>query len=540
MDPSRPATQHNVTEHEEDNALIDSIITCEDISQEINGLYDDNVLILGDSILKEVAHIRNAQVRAYRGDTLEDLKHHMEHDSKNENLLGGKRIIVIHAGTNDLYTLSVEDMISDLTDLTTTIIDQREMWIYCIAFSAILPRAKDYWTTLAKIRHFNAQVKANGELIGVQIFIRSWRPFSRKHLPRKFMYKIDGIHPSKKGSMRLSQYLAKQCALIRKEHKIPRNQRAASRTIVSKKPVGGYGYPGARVRNRILYRPHGTFPKEPTYGTTPKDIHRPRQSTIRRLKKNTTAAIKDMRTSIANINAPNKPPKIDTPNMATTQPQHVQKNHVVSTKVKRLKNGGLKKEFTLRMKMKMKRAVRKMEAQSNIQAEPIWEHGEPCIKDIRIMDNRGQATVGIPGRKYLNIYMSDQNQPPINQEAHRMREVNEARSFMEVQKHQREDSERIRLHYAKEKQQQQKQAQDMNRRHSMEYRPYRNPRYDNQQRGTWQQRGTYPRRQAQDNHVNHCPWERRAPQPIWEGSYEGRYRGNNNRGRSFEHYVHRR
>ena len=119
--------QENATEFAEDNALIDNIIKCGDISDDINGLYEDNVLILGDSILKEVAHIRNAQVRAYRGDTLEDLTYHMKHDFENENLLGGKRIIVIHAGTNDIYTLSVEEMIADLTTLVETIIEKSEM-----------------------------------------------------------------------------------------------------------------------------------------------------------------------------------------------------------------------------------------------------------------------------------------------------------------------------------------------------------------------------------------------------------------------------
>ena len=80
--------------------------------------------------------------------------------------------------------------------------------------------------------------------------------------------------------IRVNQYLAKQCSIIRKEHRIPRNKRAASQTIVSKKPWVGYGNPGERVRKRILYRPNGNFPKVLTYGTTPKDIHRPRPSTI--------------------------------------------------------------------------------------------------------------------------------------------------------------------------------------------------------------------------------------------------------------------
>ena len=38
---------------------------------------DDNILIIGDSVLKEVGHIRNATVRSFRGDTFQDLNNHL-------------------------------------------------------------------------------------------------------------------------------------------------------------------------------------------------------------------------------------------------------------------------------------------------------------------------------------------------------------------------------------------------------------------------------------------------------------------------------
>ena len=63
-------------------------------------LYIDNVLIIVDSILKEVGHVRNAQVRAYRGDTIEDLKNHIKTDE--EQPMANKKVAVIHAGINDL------------------------------------------------------------------------------------------------------------------------------------------------------------------------------------------------------------------------------------------------------------------------------------------------------------------------------------------------------------------------------------------------------------------------------------------------------
>lgn len=198
----------------------------QDTMNELNEeLYIDNVLIIGDSILKETSHIRNAQIRAYRGDTLEDLNNHIK--ANKELLMDNKQVVVIHAGTNDLYNSTVEEMLDDLANLIQSIREKNE---YCyIAVSPIIPRPRDYWTTMVKIRRFNKEVSLNEETWGMRAW-RCWRPFSRKNLPRKQMYKIDGLHPSKKGAICLSQYLAKQCAMLRKEYNIPRNKRRASET----------------------------------------------------------------------------------------------------------------------------------------------------------------------------------------------------------------------------------------------------------------------------------------------------------------------
>ena len=419
------------TDVTEDNNLIRNIITYNRSENEIENpeLYEDNVLIIGDSILKQVGHVRNAVVRSYRGDTIEDLNHHLQNDG--EQLLYNKKIIVIHAGTNDLYSLTIEEMLEDLETLVKTILEKSNTWVYCVAFSAILPRPKDYWTSLMKIRKFNAAVKASEDTIGIR-FLRTWRPFSRKHLPRKFMFKRDALHPSDKGAMRMSQYLAKQCSLIRKEHHIPRNKRAASKTIVSKKPWGGYGYPGARERHRILYKPHGDLPKEPTYGTTPKDIHRPSTSASTILKTNTRTAIKKMRASLegctddhtsvkelANKTAGNNKNK-------TMSSQRAQPLMNVKTG-KPLKNGGKKKTLTLRMKKHLKKVVEKLEKQANQPKKELWEHGEPCVTDIRILDSRNQDRPPNKGRKYMDIYLDEQNMPQQEHKQFRMAYIENAR-----------------------------------------------------------------------------------------------------------------
>ena len=102
---------------------------------------EDNVLVIGDSVLKEVGHIRNALVRSFRGDTIQDLNNHLRHD---DDLLKGKKIVVIHAGTNDLYNCTVAEMIDDLSQLVDTIHAHYDGACRYIAVSSILPRAKDY------------------------------------------------------------------------------------------------------------------------------------------------------------------------------------------------------------------------------------------------------------------------------------------------------------------------------------------------------------------------------------------------------------
>ena len=194
------------------------------------------MLVIGDSILKEVGHIRNAIVRSFRGDTLEDLNNHLQEDK--EKLLVGKSIVLIHAGTNDLYSLTIEEMLEDLERLVNTIVDHPHGKCKYVAVSSIIPRAKDYWTTLLKIKRYNKEVHWNEDIFGMH-YMRTWRPFTRKNLPRKFLYKFDGLHPSRKGADRLSQYLAKQLAITRKELSMPRNPLAASKTVVTKKPGGG-------------------------------------------------------------------------------------------------------------------------------------------------------------------------------------------------------------------------------------------------------------------------------------------------------------
>ena len=325
-------------------------------------LYTDNVLVIGDSILKEVGHIRNAIVRAYRGDTIEDIKNHILHGQ--EDLLNNKRIVAIHVGTNDLYSLTVEEMLEDLEALVKAITNKPGSSVWGIIVSTIIPRPKDYWTTQMKIKRYNKEVKNLEITLGFEM-LRTWRPFSRKNLPRRFTYKFDALHPSKKGATRLSQYLAKQLSMLRKHHKIARNKRAASKTIVTKKPKCGYGYPNERLRRRTLYRPPGEFPKEPTYGSTEKDIHRPKSKAI--LRRNTRVTITQLR---RNLDGTQKP-----------VPRPDNGDNISDMQSRNMPKAGKRKNRTLKMKKRLNKVVKKLENIANTGAT-----GQKSTKDIRVIE----------------------------------------------------------------------------------------------------------------------------------------------------------
>lgn len=232
----------------------------------------DIALVIGDSIIKKVKKIRGAEIQSLRGCSIEDLKNFMLH-GMGRKWLNHKQIVVIHVGTNDLFTLTPEQIFDDLKRLVQEI--RRWSTPRFILFSSIIPRPKDFWTTFEKTLAVNKMIKSREDEIGIR-YIRSWRPFSRKGLPRRFTYNKDGLHPSKKGAARLGRYIGKEINNHRKDMGLTAIRRRATCTLVSRKPDDGYGFPNERTRTRILFRNTENHPPEPTYGSDEKDIHRPR------------------------------------------------------------------------------------------------------------------------------------------------------------------------------------------------------------------------------------------------------------------------
>jgi len=221
----------------------------------------DHIVVIGDSMIKYVGHIRNTQVRAYRGDTLEDLGNHVK--NKRANYLKGKKIVVIHAGTNDLKFLTIEEMLIDLKILMDEIRNINPNVFIC--YSSIITRPVDFWTTNLKIMNFNDEVYAREDEWGFR-YLRTNTVFQCERLPIGNAFANDDLHLSFVGNRRFGQYLAQHLAKIKGNMGIRRNKRKATLTYAKKKPDGGYNYKNQRERKLILTPPEGDFPPEPTYG----------------------------------------------------------------------------------------------------------------------------------------------------------------------------------------------------------------------------------------------------------------------------------
>ena len=242
---------------------------------------EDHVAIVGDSILQKVDSIRNAIVRSYRGDTLEDIRNHMVASHYTEYI--GKKIVIVHAGTNDIEYLTVDQMIADLKSIVDAIREENPGAI--IVYSDIISRPKDFTTTEFKRICFNDEVKFWARMWGIKHW-RTSRHFMYKNKPDKDMFYEDNLHPSTDGAKYISQYFTKNLSFLLNDLHLCRNSRDASETYITKKPRQGYKYWYERLnRVKILHRDK-VNPKGPTYAPyEPKEIHKPREGPRKRKKK---------------------------------------------------------------------------------------------------------------------------------------------------------------------------------------------------------------------------------------------------------------
>lgn len=235
----------------------------------------DSVAIIGDSILQGIGCIRNAAVRSYRGDNLEDLAKHVR--AGRMTCIYGMKAIIVHAGTNDLYNSTTEQILQDVRRLF-----EDAYWnpTAKLCFSGIIPRPKDFHTTQFKIFDINTELQKKQQEWDFK-YIRTHRIFMRYGLPIQVMYRTEGndhLHPSDVRTIFMRYYYAKQIAILRNELGFAKMKRHATTTVVTKKPSKGYNYWGARKRRKIMKKCERDINEGPTYKPNwmKKEQHQPR------------------------------------------------------------------------------------------------------------------------------------------------------------------------------------------------------------------------------------------------------------------------
>lgn len=233
----------------------------------------DEILIFGDSMIQHVENIQNACVRSYRGDNLEDLGNHLKYDRI--PLIYGKKVIWVHAGTNDILFLLVEEMLEDLYILLQNIrMRNNEAKLFV---SAILPRPLDFKATQDKVIAFNKAV-IDKQVAWNFTFIHSYNIFQHDRLPKRDMYYLDNTHPSVTGAIKLSTTWGKRLKQVKDELGIEHDESGNYTLTVSTKKRDGYGYPDERERRQII------FPKSsdgPVYASDFCQRHFPRDPVLR-------------------------------------------------------------------------------------------------------------------------------------------------------------------------------------------------------------------------------------------------------------------
>ena len=147
------------------------------------------ILLVGDSIVRAVNCGPNVKVDCWPGRKLVQLSSMLVDRQRYDLTPFG--VVVLHAGTNDLLSVSVISMISHVENLIKS---YRSQYQGHIAFSCVIPRPKDEALTMAKRKCFNEKLMETCQNLGC-LCLRTYGPFTRGGMPRRDLYKPDGIHP---------------------------------------------------------------------------------------------------------------------------------------------------------------------------------------------------------------------------------------------------------------------------------------------------------------------------------------------------------
>jgi hypothetical protein len=191
---------------------------------------DCEMLYLGDSIIKYTSGIVNTQVVAYKGINVAQLGARIM--SHKIPYIHGKRLILLHVGTNNVEYNDSQEIIEQFQYLVNVI--RHQVPDINIAISHIIQRPKDYLQTSMTVWEVNTKLDELKEAWDVQT-LPVFSKFTHCSAPVVDYFAIDGIHLKKNGIDELSKYIMKMMGQLRVNCAIPRVKDVYPPTVVWQK-----------------------------------------------------------------------------------------------------------------------------------------------------------------------------------------------------------------------------------------------------------------------------------------------------------------
>jgi lysophospholipase L1-like esterase len=162
-------------------------------------------VIIGDSIVKEIRHIRDCNIISLSGITLDELHRFI---NRIRTPVEHAQTVLIHCGTNDTGSSSVLNIVEKFKNIIHLL--KSLNGAAKILISAILPRLRDDVDTGPNIKLINFELRSNCRTWGAEyiasnrLLLHSGKPVAK--------YYCDGIHLSSQGTKRLRQFFSQKMA----------------------------------------------------------------------------------------------------------------------------------------------------------------------------------------------------------------------------------------------------------------------------------------------------------------------------------------
>jgi hypothetical protein len=167
-------------------------------------LHKEDYLLIGDSIVKFINHVKYMRVMAFPGATAKTI---LGKYARGEIDSRFHEIVILAIGTNDVtdVTRSVSEVVAQIMELID-IIRAGNPWAMLV-FSAMLIRPKDIGTIVEQRRKLaNKRIEWACKDRGVQ-FMRSWKSLMNGSFLKDRVYARDGLHLNRFGARYLYRHM---------------------------------------------------------------------------------------------------------------------------------------------------------------------------------------------------------------------------------------------------------------------------------------------------------------------------------------------